>query len=462
MTPSHTRSSRSSSTRSRSTRRRTTPSSSFHSPDPNNPSNSDADHWFVDDTKRLSFLAAHEFGHMIGLEDEYSRGHEDFSRVVGAQPPGTPMVNAGTPAIQLHAALFMPADTDGIPLLGPIIDLFRTPTEENRAEAARKVVDNWKLKTDRRGAFDVASVYDTAFGTTVGRPDLITAIKQQDSPPDRHDEFIKVFTFDTGSVMGRPSTMFADVDGSLHSHPGQPPPRPAVREVRRGLQGRDLGRETGLLIVRRLRTGGFPPSANEKVVTVDDGRLAVWRSTGVQVAGSFIGQLEADESESIQALARHCVETGDIQRPPPPDAAIDTVMLEGARAEVRRRDRPEGAWGELLDVLRPLLERTDQPYAAIGLNVAPGGDRGELRHLGEDPIRVDLSSLRVDGAPATTGEAAGVVEAGPGWIHDIVLTGDSDQRAGNVTARVSLVDFDREHPVEAELRASSDRPLPST
>jgi hypothetical protein len=216
------------------------------------------------------------------------------------------------------------------------------------------------------------------------------------------------------------------------------------------------------MIVRLFRTGGFPPPANEKVVTVDDGRLAVWRSTGVQAAGSFIGQLGTGQSESIQALARRCVETGDIQRAPPPDAAIDTVVLDGARAEAGQHDRPEGAWGELLDALRPLLERTDQPYAAIGLNVAPGGDRGELRHLGEAPIRVDLSSLRVDGAPATTGEAAGVVEAGPGWIHDIVLVGDSEQRAGNVSARVSLVIFDQEHPVEAELRASSDRPLRAT
>lgn len=192
----------------------------LHSPDPNKKSNSDASHWFVDDTERLSFLAAHEFGHMIGLEDEYQRGHEDFTRVVGAQPEGTPQVNAGTAAIQFHNALFMPADTTEIPIIGPIVDLFRTP-EEVRAVEARRVVDNWKLSTDRRGAFDVASVYDTAFGSSVGRPDLIAAIKQQ-LPPDRQMEFIKVFTFTGGSVMGIPETMKADKDGTLHSHPVNP------------------------------------------------------------------------------------------------------------------------------------------------------------------------------------------------------------------------------------------------
>jgi peptidoglycan hydrolase-like protein with peptidoglycan-binding domain len=192
----------------------------LHSPDPSKPSRSDADHWFVDDTQRLSFLAAHEFGHMIGLEDEYQRGHEDFKRVVGAQPDGTPQVNAGTAAIQLHHALFLPADTTEIPIIGPIIDLFRTP-EEVRAVEVQRVVDNWKLTTDRRGAFDVASVYDTAFGSGAGRPDLINAIRQQ-LPPDRQMPFINVFTFSSGTVMGTPTTMNADKDGTLHSHPVNP------------------------------------------------------------------------------------------------------------------------------------------------------------------------------------------------------------------------------------------------
>lgn len=192
----------------------------LHSPDPTKPSRSDASHWFVDDTARLSYLAAHEFGHMIGLEDEYQRGHEDFQRVVGAPPPGPAFANAGTAAIQLHHALFLPPDTTEIPIIGPIIDLFRTP-EEVRAVEARRVVDNWGLVGDRRAAFDVASTYDTAFGPGFGRPDLINTIKQQ-LPPDRQMEFINIFTFTGGSVMGVPSTMNADVDGNLHAHPVNP------------------------------------------------------------------------------------------------------------------------------------------------------------------------------------------------------------------------------------------------
>jgi hypothetical protein len=210
------------------------------------------------------------------------------------------------------------------------------------------------------------------------------------------------------------------------------------------------------MIVRLFRTGGFPPSANEKVVTVDDGRIAVWRSTGVQIAGSFTGQLEHAESETIQSLALRCVDAGDLKRPPVPDAAVDTVILDGARAEVGQHDRPGGPWGELFDHLRPLLERTSQPFAAIGLEVLPSGDRARLRHLGEAPIRVDLSQLRT-GDTAPTADS-GVVEAGPGWTYEVAIV-TAVPPSGTATARVSLVIYDREHPVEVEITASADRPL---
>jgi hypothetical protein len=221
------------------------------------------------------------------------------------------------------------------------------------------------------------------------------------------------------------------------------------------------------MIVRLFRTGGLPPSENEKVVTVDDGRLAVWRSVGVPAVGSFVGQLSASESESIQALARRCVEAGDLTAPAVPDSAIDTLLLEGARVEVGQRARPEGAWGELLDVLRPLLERTDRPHAAIGLELAPDGERAWLRHLGSAALRVDLSSLRVATRLRTpTGEPggswatdaagpAGQIEAGPGWEYELPFGHGFAAGDGTLTARAELVVYEREHPVAAELVASA-------
>jgi hypothetical protein len=222
------------------------------------------------------------------------------------------------------------------------------------------------------------------------------------------------------------------------------------------------------MIVRMFRMGGIPPSENEKVVTVDDGRLAVWRSTGVPAAGSFVGQLSGPESDAIQALARRCVEAGDLTRAAAPDAAIDTVMLDGARAEVGHLDRPDGPWGELLDALRPLLDRTDQPYAAIGLEVSPAGDRASLRHLGEAVVRVDLSRLRVevrhvtpagDAAGAWAGEpgevGGGPVEAGPGWTQELPFEHGLEAGSGSLRLTVGVLVYDREHPVEATLVAAS-------
>lgn len=44
---------------------------------------SDAGHWYTNDTRKG--LAPHEFGHLIGLDDEYNRSEEDYTAVTGEQ-----------------------------------------------------------------------------------------------------------------------------------------------------------------------------------------------------------------------------------------------------------------------------------------------------------------------------------------------------------------------------------------
>jgi hypothetical protein len=90
--------------------------------------------------------------------------------------------------------------------------------------------------------------------------------------------------------------------------------------------------------------------------------------------------------------------------------------------------------GELLDALRPLLDRTDQPYAAIGLEVSPAGDRASLRHLGEAVVRVD---------------------AGPGWMQELPFDHGFEAGSGSLRLTVGVVVYEREHPVEATLVAAS-------
>jgi len=75
---------------------------------------SDAGTWFLEDPDLNTKTAPHEFGHMLGLEDEYQRSHTDYKRLTGDVPPtGTPTTPAQiaqAPAIaaSLHAALRTP------------------------------------------------------------------------------------------------------------------------------------------------------------------------------------------------------------------------------------------------------------------------------------------------------------------------------------------------------------------
>lgn len=48
-----------------------------------NETRSDAANWNVDDPAVLAEIAGHEFGHAIGLEDEYGRRHKDMTRLAG-------------------------------------------------------------------------------------------------------------------------------------------------------------------------------------------------------------------------------------------------------------------------------------------------------------------------------------------------------------------------------------------
>lgn len=60
---------------------------------------SDAGNWNMDDG-RLKNMVGHEFGHLIGLEDEYSRSHADIMRLTGNVPLGTTKTETLTPEQQ--------------------------------------------------------------------------------------------------------------------------------------------------------------------------------------------------------------------------------------------------------------------------------------------------------------------------------------------------------------------------
>lgn len=78
---------------------------SDHSDDGNNRAN--AGHYYIQDN-RLAKSVPHEFGHLVGLEDEYERDAADYQRVAGEPaPPGSgDTATAATIATGIHDALF--------------------------------------------------------------------------------------------------------------------------------------------------------------------------------------------------------------------------------------------------------------------------------------------------------------------------------------------------------------------
>ncbi len=148
----------------------------------------DAENWYVDDPDGAN-TAAHEFGHMIGLEDEYQRDERDYRRLTGEEPPEGETAGTGADAIarELHDALHQEAEGD-------------------RVSQAQGVINTHNL---RQGEFaqEVAESYRTQFG--VG---LVTDIV--DRIPDE-DEFpiVDPFTYATGSIMGEMTN---------HQHPVEP------------------------------------------------------------------------------------------------------------------------------------------------------------------------------------------------------------------------------------------------
>jgi len=58
---------------------------------------SDSGNWNLDDPE-VKLMVGHEFGHLIGLDDEYARSHEDIQKLTGKTPLGTTEKEKLTPA----------------------------------------------------------------------------------------------------------------------------------------------------------------------------------------------------------------------------------------------------------------------------------------------------------------------------------------------------------------------------
>jgi hypothetical protein len=238
----------------------------------------------------------------------------------------------------------------------------------------------------------------------------------------------------------------------------------------------------GPLIVRLRRLGGrVPPPDNEHLDVAPDGEFSMWRSTNTGVAGRFAGHLDPAELAGLVAEASEASAAGDLEVQPFPDASLETIEVQGARAELG--GDTEGAWAPLVARLHRLLdELTAAPLAAIALEVDQGGRRARLVHRGSDPLRLDLSGLASravlwgpnwwllqdwrsgtgeDGRAGAAGGAgagagAGAVEAGPSWSLELPFAhGFEPGPDRTLQGFAELVLIEREIPVSVGLMATS-------
>jgi hypothetical protein len=200
----------------------------------------------------------------------------------------------------------------------------------------------------------------------------------------------------------------------------------------------------GPLIVRLRRLGGrVPPPDNEHLDVAPDGEFSMWRSTNTGIAGRFAGRLDPDELAALSAEARQASAAGDLEVQPFPDASIETVEVQGARAELG--GDADGPWAPLVARLHRLLdELTAAPLAAIALEVDQDGRRARLVHRGSQPLRLDLSGL-----------SSRAVLWGPNWwLLQDWRSGTGDDGAAGPGAGAS-----ERGPVQAALSWSMELPF---
>ena len=178
----------------------------------------------------------------------------------------------------------------------------------------------------------------------------------------------------------------------------------------------------GPSLLRVRRTGGaFPPDL-ELLAVEADGSFRLWRtiaeaSRPPSPVGAFGGTVPPALLERLSALTP----AEDVTLPLPADAATLEVEVGGHRLQGPDDARPTGAWAEVVEVVGALLgSLTDQPVAAVALEVEPDGSSAALHHRG--PHGLWLSLARV-GVLVTTWKAPG--EVADQWRWDGDLTGDA-------------------------------------
>jgi hypothetical protein len=213
------------------------------------------------------------------------------------------------------------------------------------------------------------------------------------------------------------------------------------------------------------------PREQEDLAIRADGSFTAWRAVNAGPIGRFGGTLdEADATAVREAVAA----VGTTTAPPASmvlDAVSETVTIGTLGVTVGRHDVPDGPWGDILVLLRRLLDQgADQPVAAIALESDERGTFARLVHHGPEMLEVDLSRVAIgaqvfgpgysiDGRWSTDVQAGSRGPVGPGWSLDLPFEHGLVVAADRVVqVRVEFVAYDGPLAVRVMMVASPAPP----
>jgi hypothetical protein len=168
-----------------------------------------AGRYYVGDTHAVDTVP-HEFGHLLGLEDEYERDTADFRRVAGAGPATspTPPATAEPIARSIHDALFLKES---------FWEWHRTAERRrmravDAACAAAGIVPNYNWGHSPLTA-DVAAAYQRLYSVEMSRHFMAQVDTDNDEFNDWREKVLGTFQQTSVSIMG---------DETDHTHPVEP------------------------------------------------------------------------------------------------------------------------------------------------------------------------------------------------------------------------------------------------